>query len=96
MKSVEIKILKNRLSEYVGVATAGETVLVTERGRVVAELVPPRSDQFPRFSNALLNDLILQGLLTPPTLNRVPLPPRHPIAPLHQILVEFDSIRRDR
>lgn len=39
MQSVGIKTLKNRLSEYVRTATAGETVLVTCRGQVVAELV---------------------------------------------------------
>jgi antitoxin (DNA-binding transcriptional repressor) of toxin-antitoxin stability system len=38
MKVVGIKQLKARLSEYVRLAKAGETVLVTERDEVVAEL----------------------------------------------------------
>ena len=42
MHNVGIKALKNQLSEYVRAAAAGQTVLVTERGVVVAELVPPR------------------------------------------------------
>lgn len=42
MRSVGIKVLKNKLSEYVRAAATGETVLVTDRDRVVAELVPPR------------------------------------------------------
>ena len=42
MRSVGIKVLKNKLSEYVRLAASGETVLVTDRDRVVAELVPPR------------------------------------------------------
>jgi prevent-host-death family protein len=42
MKTVGLKVLKNRLSEYVRAAAAGETVVITDRGRVVAELVPPR------------------------------------------------------
>ena len=42
MHSVGIKTLKNKLSEYVRAAAAGETVLVTDRGQVVAELVSPR------------------------------------------------------
>ena len=42
MKVVGIKQLKARLSEYVGLAKAGETVLVTEREEVVAELRPSR------------------------------------------------------
>lgn len=42
MKVVGIKQLKARLSEYVRLAKAGETVLVTERDEVVAELRPCR------------------------------------------------------
>jgi antitoxin (DNA-binding transcriptional repressor) of toxin-antitoxin stability system len=42
MKVVGIKQLKARLSEYVRLAKAGETVLVTERDEVVAELRPAR------------------------------------------------------
>src|SRR5690242_14514721 len=41
MKTVGIRELKNRLSEYVRDARSGESVLVTDRGQVVAELVPP-------------------------------------------------------
>lgn len=39
--SVGIRELKNHLSKYVRQAEAGEVVLVTDRGRVVAELTPP-------------------------------------------------------
>ena len=42
MKVVGIKQLKARLSEYVRLARGGETVLVTERDEVVAELRPAR------------------------------------------------------
>jgi prevent-host-death family protein len=38
MRMVGLKILKNKPSEYVRLAAAGETVLVTDRSRVVAEL----------------------------------------------------------
>ena len=41
MKSVGIRELKNRLSEYIRLVRNGETVLVTDRGVVVAELRPP-------------------------------------------------------
>jgi antitoxin (DNA-binding transcriptional repressor) of toxin-antitoxin stability system len=37
MRSVGLKVLKNKLSEYVRIAAGGETVLVTDRDRVVAE-----------------------------------------------------------
>ena len=36
-----VRELKNRLSEVVRAVKAGEHVLVTDRGTVVAELVPP-------------------------------------------------------
>jgi antitoxin (DNA-binding transcriptional repressor) of toxin-antitoxin stability system len=42
MKVVGIKQLEARLSEYVRLVKAGETVLVMERGEVVAELRPSR------------------------------------------------------
>ena len=41
MKTVGLRELKNRLSEYVREVRSGEGVLVTDRGEVVAELVPP-------------------------------------------------------
>ena len=36
MRSVGLKVLKNKLSEYVRLAAGGETVLVTDRDRIVA------------------------------------------------------------
>ena len=42
MKAVGIKELKARLSEFVRLVKSGETVLVTERDEVVAELRPAR------------------------------------------------------
>jgi prevent-host-death family protein len=42
MKVVGIKQLKAKLSEYVRLVRRGETVLVTERDEVVAELRPAR------------------------------------------------------
>lgn len=43
MKSVGLRELKNRLSEYVRYVRAGHGILVTDRGQVVAELRPPGS-----------------------------------------------------
>jgi prevent-host-death family protein len=36
MRTVGLKILKNKLNEYVRLAAAGETVVITDRNRVVA------------------------------------------------------------
>jgi prevent-host-death family protein len=41
MKAAGLRELKNRLSEYIREVRRGERVLVTDRGVVVAELVPP-------------------------------------------------------
>lgn len=41
MKTVGLRELKNRLAEYVRDVRSGEGVLVTDRGNVVAELIPP-------------------------------------------------------
>lgn len=43
MRAVGIRELKNRLSHFVRLVEAGESVLVTDRGAVVAELRPPGS-----------------------------------------------------
>jgi prevent-host-death family protein len=42
MKAVGVKQLKARLSEYLRLVRTGETVLVTDRDEVVAELRPAR------------------------------------------------------
>ena len=42
VKSVGIKQLKSRLSEYLRIVRSGETVFVTDRDEVVAELRPTR------------------------------------------------------
>ncbi|MEX2282629.1 MAG: type II toxin-antitoxin system prevent-host-death family antitoxin [Gemmatimonadota bacterium] len=45
MRTVGVKVLKARLSEYLRAVRAGETVLITDREQVVAELCPPRRHQ---------------------------------------------------
>ncbi len=40
MKAVGVKVLKTKLSEYLRLVKTGETVLVTERDEVIAELRP--------------------------------------------------------
>ena len=68
MRAVGLKVLKNKLSEYVRLAASGETVLVTDRDRVVAELAPPQKNRSPVLSDALLAEAVRQGWITPPTL----------------------------
>jgi prevent-host-death family protein len=40
MRTVNIAELKNKLSSYIGYAKAGETIVVRDRNRPVAKLVP--------------------------------------------------------
>jgi antitoxin (DNA-binding transcriptional repressor) of toxin-antitoxin stability system len=96
MKAVGLKVLKNRLSEYVRMAANGETVLVTDRDRVVAELIPPDPARSPMFADALLADAVRKGWLTPPSLRGAGVPGGIPVAPLGRILAELDRDRGDR
>ncbi len=50
MKAVGVKALKAGLSEYLRMVKAGETILVTEREEVVAELRPVRRQRRPADS----------------------------------------------
>lgn len=65
MKAVGIKQLKARLSEYLRLVKAGETILVTEREEVVAELRPARRQpREPDDIDDLLQDLVDAGQIT--------------------------------
>lgn len=96
MRSVGLKVLKNKLSEYVRLAAGGETVLVTDRDRVVAELVPPRESRSPLLADAMLADAVRQGWISPATHVAEGVPPRRPVAPLKEILEELGRDRADR
>lgn len=96
MRSVGLKVLKNKLSEYVRLAANGETVLVTDRDRVVAELVPPREGRSEWASDALVAEAMRNGWLTPPaTAGQAP-PRRKPIMKSRDLLRELSSDRGDR
>lgn len=95
MRTVGLKVLKNRLSEYIRLVAGGETVLVTDRDRVVAELRPPQG-RGPLVADALLADLVRRGWLTAPLLVREEAPPRAAVAPLAELLSELDQDRSDR
>ena len=97
MQSVGIKALKNRLSEYVRAAAAGETVLVTDRGQVVAELVSPRVRADASPDEQRLGELMRQGLLAPAKVSpRARLPRRKPVAKIAEVLRDLDDSRAGR
>ena len=101
MRTVGLKILKNKLSEYVRAAAVGETVVITDRGRPVAELVPPRTEIScgeGRPLSALELRGMREGWLRPATIRDGSPPPRKPIPgyTLEQLLAELDRDREDR
>jgi antitoxin (DNA-binding transcriptional repressor) of toxin-antitoxin stability system len=97
MKAVGIKVLKNKLSEYVRLASRGETILITDRDEVVAELTQPRAERSPILADALLAEAVRQGWLSPPTLSgREPPPETQPVTTLAELLGELDRDREDR
>lgn len=74
MREVGIRELKNRLSEYVRLVREGETVMVTDRGQVVAELRPPEPDSGLARKYPKLVEMARRGLV------RLPLQPNGPDA----------------
>jgi antitoxin (DNA-binding transcriptional repressor) of toxin-antitoxin stability system len=98
MRAVGIKVLKNRLSEYVRLAAAGESVLVTDRDRVVAQLGPPPPQRAEAVSDALLAQAVREGLITPAALPPGAPPPVLPpgVMTLEELLADLDESREDR
>ena len=95
VRAVGLKILKNRLSEYVRLAASGETVLVTDRERVVAELVPPREGRAPLAQDAMLAEAVRNGWLTPAVGTADGSVPRRPIMSLDELLTKLAGDRAD-
>jgi antitoxin (DNA-binding transcriptional repressor) of toxin-antitoxin stability system len=97
MRAVGIKTLKNKLSEYVRLAAAGETVLISDRDQVVAQLGPLKAGRSGDVADALLADAVRRGLITPAALPPGEPPPAPPgVMSLEQLLAELDESREDR
>jgi antitoxin (DNA-binding transcriptional repressor) of toxin-antitoxin stability system len=96
MRAVGLKILKNKLSEYVRMVAGGETVLITDRDRVVAELVPPTTGRAQTVDDVALAELVRQGWLTPPVIGSGGEVPRRPVLRLATLLDEIDHDRAER
>lgn len=72
METVGIRELKNHLSAYVRKVEGGDVVIVTDRGRIVAELVPPGTGMHRPDLPPGLMELVRRGEL------RLPLRPHDP------------------
>jgi len=92
MKTVGLKTLKNKLSEYVRAAAAGETIVVTDRGRPVAEINPPRPKP-----ESVIERGIREGWIRP-AVRGPDWPPKGKPVPglrLEDILADLDEARKD-
>ena len=97
MRSVGIKVLKNKLSEYIRIAEGGETVLITDRDRVVAELSPPRAQTSALLDDPVLAELVRRKILTPAPRPFSGVVPRgKPVMKLDALLAAIDEDRADR
>ena len=97
MRSVDLAALKSRVMECLRLVADGETVLVTDRDRVIAEIRPPRATRSPFPADAMLADGVREGWLTP-ALAPGTEPPRGgpPVATLPELLGELECDRSDR
>ena len=89
MLKVGIKTLKNDLSKYIRAAAAGETVLVTDRGRVVAEIALP---QPPSGGTLASNPLLAEDMRLGPGSRRRSNPSYAPGPKVH--VAAFDELMR--
>lgn len=62
---IGVRELRDNLSRWLGEVKAGREIVVTERGRPVARLVPSSGASH-------LESLIAQGVVTPPSAPRLP------------------------
>src|SRR3972149_3720077 len=75
---VGLREMKNRLSEYVRLVRTGQAVVVTGRGRVVAELRPPGQVPLGTKIDPAVARLVDRGLLIPGAPNTPRVYPRLP------------------
>ena len=93
MHRVGLKTLKNKLSEYVRLAAAGETVVITDRGRAVAEIVPPG-----REPESVIERGVREGWIRPAKRGANWPPPSKPVPGLtfEQLMADLERDREDR
>jgi prevent-host-death family protein len=97
MKSVGLRELKNRLSEYVREVRSGEGVLVTDRGEVVAELLPPGQGLDANGVRSGLMAMVRKGQVTLGAANEATLYPKlSPLLKRHRAAALLDEERGNR
>ncbi len=95
MEKVSISKLKNELSAYLKKVEAGQTVIVTDRNKPVAQLTAVTGGQ---GDDARIAALIAQGVLTParlPPLSVEEILRRRPVVPGAGVLEALLEERRE-
>lgn len=95
MHKVGLKTLKNKLSEFVRLAAAGETVVITDRGRAIAEIV---SSQTRTGLTTFEEQGVREGWLRPAMRTGSWPPPSKPVPGLsfEQLMADLERDREDR
>ena len=97
MRSIGIKALNSKLSAYVQLAASGETILITDRDRVVAELGPIDQTRTTVPADAFLADLVRSGVMSPPlTRSSTPPPKPPPVGSFDEVMGDLEESRQDR
>jgi prevent-host-death family protein len=94
MQKVGLKALKNKLSEYVRLAASGETVVITDRGRTVAEIVPSSSTT---GLTPFEQQGVREGWLRPAQIRDGSPPPNKPVPGLtfERLMADLERDRSD-
>ena len=98
-RAVGIKTLKAKLSQYVRLVKAGETILVTDRDEVVAELRPAHRQKIPPSNlDEALEQMAERGEVTLRSISLKDVP--WPVKPVRLEGVDIqrilDEVREDR
>jgi len=98
MTTVGLKVLKNKLSQYIRLAANGETVLVTDRGKVVAEINPAQPVQDRYIDHPVLALGVREGWVTPAENPGGTPPPARPVPGItfEQLMADLARDRADR
>lgn len=97
MRSIETAALLENLREYIKLAESGETILISEGNRLIAELRPHKRSEALLPAAASLADLVRFGVVIPPKVRPTtpPLKPP-PLASFDEVMKDLDESREDR
>jgi len=96
MRSVDLKVLKSKLRDYIRLAAAGEIVLVTDDNRVIAEIVPPRPGHpLGMAKEDIISRGIREGWITPAKNPSTEPLPRKPVMTFEALMTDLDESRAD-